>query len=71
MPGTYAVTKRGLKGEPLEIRCESHEGCTWTMKSTGPKSDRDPIFEAQWKNHMMEAKTPDVQAFGHLRRSRK
>lgn len=71
MADTYTITKRGAKGEPLEIHCVAHPSCTWTMKSTGPKSDLDPIFQAQWRNHMQEAKTPDVQAFGHLRRSRK
>jgi hypothetical protein len=67
---TYAVTKRGPKGEPLEIRCMAHEGCAWKMGSPGAKRDDDPIFRAQFANHLEVARVPDPQAFGHLRRSR-
>ncbi|HLF16595.1 MAG TPA: hypothetical protein VI796_04090 [Candidatus Thermoplasmatota archaeon] len=71
MSTSYTVTKRGPRGEPLEIHCDVHPGCTWRMQSTGPKADDDLIFVAQFRNHLEVAKTPDVQAFGHLRRSRR
>ena len=67
----YVVTKRAPGGEPREIRCQTHAACTWTTASAGAKRDDDMIFVAQFRNHLVEAKTPDVPAFGHLRRSRK
>jgi hypothetical protein len=67
----YTVTKRGPKGEAVEIRCATHDACTWGMKATGPRRDDDPIFLAQFRNHVEEAKVPDVRALGHMRRARK
>jgi hypothetical protein len=67
----YMVSKRGPKGEAVEIRCATHEECTWGMKATGPRRDDDPIFLAQFRNHLEERKVPDVQALGHLRRARR
>ncbi|MEA3190660.1 MAG: hypothetical protein QOD77_1242 [Thermoplasmata archaeon] len=66
----YVVTRRSPTGEPLEIKCKAHEGCTWGMVVAGKRSDDDPILRAQFENHLREAKTPDVAAFGHLRRRR-
>lgn len=71
MSETYAVTKRGLRGEPLEIQCLAHSGCSWRMQSTGMKPDNDAVFMAQFNNHLENAKVPDLKAFGHLRRSRR
>jgi hypothetical protein len=68
---TYTVTKRGPKGEPLEIRCAAHRDCTWRMAVTGPRRDDDPILMAQFREHLSVASEPDRAAFGHLRRSRK
>jgi hypothetical protein len=70
MEKTYAVSKRGPNGEPIEIHCEAHDNCSWRLQSTGPKRDDDMIFKAQFANHLRMALTPDVQAFGHLRRAR-
>ena len=67
---TYVVSKRGPKGEPLEIRCEAHPDCTWRMVSSGPKADDNPIFRAQFADHLERAKTPDAKAGGHMRRRR-
>jgi hypothetical protein len=67
----YTVTKRGPKGEPLEIHCEAHPHCAWTLQSSGPKRDDDPIFKAQFQEHVRIAGTPDVRALGHLRRARR
>ncbi len=67
---TYAVTKRGPHGEPLEIQCQVHSNCTWRMQSTSARRDDDMIFQAQFQNHLKLALVPDVQAFGHARRAR-
>lgn len=67
----YTVSKRGPKGEAVEIRCAAHAGCTWGMTAPGPRRDDDPIFQAQFRNHFEERKVPDVQALGHLRRARR
>lgn len=69
IPG-YAVTKRGPNGEPRRIQCMAHRACDWFMDSPGARTDADPIFAAQWQNHMRESATPTVQAFGHLRKAR-
>lgn len=71
MPATYQVTKRGSKGEPLEISCLAHPGCDWHLASTGPKRDDDPIFVAMVGAHINERSTPDRQASGHERRRRR
>lgn len=73
MPTTlaYEVTKRGPKGEPLEIQCRAHPACTWRLASTGPKKDDDPIFVAMVGAHVSERSTPDRQASGHERRKRR
>lgn len=67
----YQVTKRGPKGEPLEIACLVHPGCTWKLASTGPKRDDDAIFRAMMEAHISERSTPDRQASGHERRRRR
>jgi hypothetical protein len=67
----YTVSKRGPKGEAVEIRCTTHDACTWGMKAVGPRKDDDPIFQAQFRNHLSEAKVPDARALGHMRRARK
>ena len=66
----YVVTKRAPGGEPREIQCQAHTACKWTTQSQGAKRDDDAIFVAQFRNHIIEARTPDVPAFGHARRSR-
>jgi hypothetical protein len=73
MPTTvaYEVTKRGPKGEPLEIQCRAHPACTWRLASTGPKKDDDAIFVAMVGAHVSERSTPDRQASGHERRKRR
>ncbi len=71
MPETYQVTKRGTKGEPLEIACLVHPACTWKLASTGPKRDDDAIFKAMVGAHISECSTPDRQASGHQRRKRR
>lgn len=70
MATTYEVTKRGAKGEPLEITCVAHAGCTWRLASTGPKRDDDAIFVAMVGAHISERSTPDRHATGHERRKR-
>lgn len=70
MPATFEVTKRGPKGEVVEIHCLLHPACPWTMKVTGQRKDDDPILRAQFENHVKEAKTPDLRALGHMRRGR-
>ena len=67
----YTVSKRSPTGHAVEIRCATHDACTWGMKATGPRRDDDPIFQAQFRNHIEERKVPDVQALGHMRRARK
>lgn len=67
----YTVTRRASSGEAVEIRCAAHTGCTWGMKATGPRRDDDPIFLAQFRNHLEEQKVPEVPALGHLRRARR
>lgn len=67
----YLVTKRGPNGEAVEIRCSTHDACTWGMKATGPRRDDDPIFLAQFRYHMEERKVPDAPALGHMRRARR
>lgn len=71
MPATYEITKRGAKGEPLEIVCMAHPGCKWKLASTGPKRDDDAIFVAMVGAHISERSTPDRQASGHERRARR
>ena len=71
MSTTYQVTKRGTKGEPLEIACLAHPGCDWHLASTGAKRDDDPIFVAMMGAHLSERSTPDRQASGHERRKRR
>lgn len=70
MEQTYAVTKRGPRGEPLEIGCRAHADCGWTMASTGVKGDDDPIFRAMFSRHLERELTPDRPAGGHQRRRR-
>lgn len=67
---TYSVTRPGKPGSALEIHCDAHPDCTWRMQSAGARSEADPVFRAQWENHMKESRTPDAKAFGHQRRSR-
>lgn len=71
MSMAYQVTKRGPKGEPLEISCVAHPGCDWRLASTGPKRDDDAIFVAMAGAHLSERSTPDRQASGHERRKRR
>lgn len=71
MERTYVVTERGLLGEPLEIRCVAHPECPWRMQSTGPKADNNPVFMAQFANHMEVEKVPPAAAISHLRRARR
>jgi len=66
---TYTVTKRGPRGEPLEIQCVAHPNCGWRMQSEGPKRDDNPIFVAQFRDHVANA-GPAKSVFGHKRRSR-
>lgn len=66
----YEVTKRGPKGEPLEISCTAHPGCDWHLASSGPKRDDDAIFLAMVGAHLQERSLPDRPASGHLRRRR-
>lgn len=68
---TYEVTKRGLKGEPLEISCRAHPACAWRLTSSGPKRDDDVIILAMVGAHLRECATPDRQASGHERRKRR
>lgn len=68
---TYQVTKRSPEGEPREIACVSHPGCTWHLASTGPKRDDDPIFLAMIGAHLSERSTPDRPASGHERRRKR
>lgn len=68
---TYEVTRRGAKGEPLEISCRAHPGCNWRLAATGPRRDDDAIFVAMMGAHISECATPDRQASGHERRKRR
>ncbi|MHB8633273.1 MAG: hypothetical protein ACYDBQ_04795 [Thermoplasmatota archaeon] len=70
MEGSFEVTKRAPGGEPREIKCTSHPGCTWTLASTTWKTERDPIFVAQFAQHLRSSATRGQQAFGHPRRGR-
>ena len=69
MPSTYVVSKRGPKGEPLAIKCESHEGCKWEAGLVGPKRDDDPIFVALYARHLRDS-VENRSVTGHLRRPR-
>jgi hypothetical protein len=70
MQQTYTVTKRDAKGAPRQIQCAAHEGCDWTLASTGARRDDDPIFRSQFEEHLRIREVPDAAAFGHLRRRR-
>ena len=67
----YEVTKRGDKGQPLEIACTIHPGCDWRLATTGPRKDDDPILQAMMAAHMSERATPDRKAGGHERQRRR
>jgi hypothetical protein len=66
----FEVTRRGPTGAPLEIACRSHPDCKWTLASTTWKTEKDPIFVAQFGAHLKEKSEGQVKAFGHMRRAR-
>jgi hypothetical protein len=66
----YEVTKRGPGGEPTEIGCRAHAGCTWTLALRGPTRDDDPIFQAMFARHLEARLEPGRAAGGHQRRKR-
>lgn len=70
MAEEYAVTKRAPNGEPREIRCQAHPGCTWTMGSAGARRDDDAVFTAQFQRHLLDSNTAGLRSLGRLRRGR-
>lgn len=70
MDGTFEVSLRGPKGEAREIRCTSHEGCTWKLPTPNAVSDKDPIALAMFASHLKTVGTPARNVGGHMRRAR-
>ncbi|HET6398967.1 MAG TPA: hypothetical protein VFH47_05380 [Candidatus Thermoplasmatota archaeon] len=69
MQSEYAVVERGADGQPLRIRCSSHDGCTWEAVLRSTKRDDDPIFRALFAQHLRDA-VPTRSVAGPLRRRR-
>jgi hypothetical protein len=69
-PG-YSVTKRGPAGQPREIGCRVHPGCTWTLAAPSAQRDDDPVLQAMFGQHLERRSDPGRPVVGHERRRKR
>lgn len=66
----HTVTALGPRGEPPELVCLEHDGCTWRRAVAPATRTGDPIALALLASHLREASTPLPAMMGHPKRAR-
>lgn len=67
---SHRVTELGPRGEPRQIVCLTHEGCTWRRDLAGPTKPTDPVVMALVRAHIRERQVPTPAMMGHPKRAR-
>lgn len=67
---SHTVTEVGPRGEPRQIICLAHVGCTWRRDVAGPVRTGDPIALALLASHLRERSVPTPTMAGHPKRMR-
>lgn len=67
---SHVVTEPGARGEPRQLVCLSHEGCTWRRDLAGPMTGSDPVVLALFRAHLRDSERPVPSMMGHPKRAR-
>ena len=66
----HIVTEPGPRGEPRQLVCQAHAGCTWRRDLAGPMAANDPVVRALFAGHMRDRAVPTPSMMGHPKRAR-
>lgn len=67
---SHVVTERGPLGQPPQLVCLTHAGCTWRRDVAGPVRTGDAIARALLAAHVRERATATPDMMGHPKRMR-
>ncbi len=66
----HEVTRRGARGEPRQLVCLAHEGCTWRRDVADSTNAGDAIARSLLGAHLRERAVPVPPMMGHPKRAR-
>ena len=66
----HIVAGPGPRGEPAQLVCQAHAGCTWRRDLAGPMRHDDPILLALFRLHLRETEAVTPSMMGHPKRAR-
>lgn len=67
---SHTVTPRGPRGEPPQLVCGEHPGCTWRRDLAPMARQGDAIALALLAAHVRDVKGPLLPMMGHPKRTR-
>ena len=67
---SHTVTAIGPRGEPPQLVCLEHAGCTWRRDLAVTARQGDPIALALLAAHVRETEAPMLPMMGHPKRLR-
>lgn len=67
---SHLVSPPGPRGQPAQLVCLQHEGCTWRRALAPTAREGDPIVLALLAAHAREVEGPLLPMMGHPKRAR-